>query len=98
MSLCKRIFRATPLALIALMLAGGTIFAAYTYYATVQVQETGGNSYSYLPIITDIDNDHLADNGYMSLTGLDTRVLAGSTELKHLVADDKVLFRAISGR
>jgi len=92
MSLCKRIFRATPLALIALMLAGGTIFAAYTYYATVQVQETGGNSYSYLPIITDIDNDHLADNGYMSLTGLDTRVLAGSTELKHLVADDKVLF------
>ena len=60
-----------------LVMVSGTVLAAYSYYATVQVQETGGNSYDYLPVIVDNDNDYLADNGYMSLTGLDTRVLSG---------------------
>jgi len=92
MRLCKKTFRIASLAFIILMLASGTILAAYSYYATVQVQETGGNSYSYLPVIADIDNDYLSDEGYISLTGLDTRILSGSTELEHLVADDKVLF------
>jgi len=96
MRLCKKIFRVTLLALIMLVLLGGTVLATYSYYATVQVQETGGNSYDYLPIITDVDNDYLADNGYISLTGLDTRVLLSSTELKHMVVDDKTLFVAPS--
>jgi len=96
MRLCKKILRTTLLALIMLVLMSGTVLAAYSYYATVQVQETSGNSYSYLPIIAAVDNDHLADNGYISLTGLDTRVLSGSTELKHMVADDKTLFVAPS--
>ena len=92
MKLCKKILRIATLAFIILMLTSGTVLAAYSYYATVQVQETGGNPYSYLPVIADIDNDHLADNGYISLTGLDTRILSESTELEHLVTDDKVLF------
>jgi len=96
MRLCKKILKTTLLVLIAVMLTSGTVLAAYSYYATIQVQETGGNSYDYLPVIADIDNDYLADNGYMSLTGLDTRVLSGSTELEHMVADDKVLFVAPS--
>jgi len=94
MKMIKNILRGTVLALILLVLVGGTVFAAYTYYANIQVQETDGNSYTYLPIIADVDNDYLSDNGYISLTGLDTRVLAGSTELKHLVVDDSVLFVA----
>lgn len=92
MKLCKKIIRIASLAFIILMLVSSTVLAAYSYYATVQVQETGSNSYDYLPFITDIDNDYLADNGYISLTGLDTRILSGSTELEHLVVDDKVLF------
>jgi len=93
MKLCKRILKTTLLALIMLVLVSGTVLAAYSYYATVQVQETGGvNSYDYLPVIADIDNDYLADNGYISITGLDTRILSGSTPLEHLVTDDKVLF------
>ena len=97
MKLCKRILGTILLALTLLVLASGTVLAAYSYYATVQVQETGGiNSYDYLPIIVDIDNDYLANNGYMSLTGLDTKVLSGSTPLKHMVADDKTLFVAPS--
>ena len=92
MKLYKKIFRIASLAFIILVLVSETVLAAYSYYATVQVQETGGNSYDYLPIIADIDNDYLADNGYIGLTGRDTRILSGSTELEHLVVDDKVLF------
>jgi len=94
MKMIKNILRGTVLALILLVLVGGTVLAAYSYYANIQVLETDGNSYTYLPIIADVDNDYLSDNGYISLTGLDTRVLSGSTELKHLVVDDSVLFVA----
>jgi len=94
MKMIKNILRGTVLALILLVLVGGTVFAAYSYYANIQVLETDGNSYTYLPVIADVDNDYLSDNNYISLTGLDTRVLAGSTELKHLVVDDSVLFVA----
>jgi hypothetical protein len=94
MKMIKNILRGTVLALILLVLVGGTVFAAYSYYANIQVLESDGNSYTYLPVIADVDNDYLSDNNYISLTGLDTRVLAGSTELKHLVADDKTLFVA----
>jgi len=92
MGLCKKILKIALLASVTLVLISGPIFAAYSYYVTIQVQETDGISYDYLPIIADIDNDFLANNGYMSLTGLDTRILSGSTPLKHMVADDKVLF------
>jgi len=96
MELYKRVFRSTLLVLIAMVMAGGTVLAAYSYYANIQVSETNGNSYDYLPVIVDVDNDYLSDNGYISLTGLDTRILSGSAELEHLVADDKVLFVAPS--
>lgn len=96
MRIIKKIFKGALLAIILSTLIGGTVLAAYSYYANIQVQETSGNSYDWLPIIADIDNDYLANNGYISLTGLNTRVLSGSTELKHLVADDKTLFVAPS--
>lgn len=96
MKLYVKIVRAVLLAFIALVLLVQPVFAAYSYFANIQVQETGGNNYSYLPIIANIDNDYLADNGYISLTGLDTRVLSGGTELKHMLADGKVLFVAPS--
>ena len=88
----KRVLRAIIAATIILILISQTVFSAYTYYASIQVQETDGNNYEYLPIIADIDNDYLSDNGYISLTGLDTRVLSGSTEIPHMLSDDKVLF------
>lgn len=96
MRLLKNIFRAILLSTISLMLIGEIALAAYSYYANVQIQETGGNSYTYLPVIVDVDNDYLSSNGYISPTGLDTRILSGGTELKHLVADDKTLFVAPS--
>jgi len=88
----KRIFRIIIAATIMLILVSTPVLGAYTYYANILVQETDGNDYDYLPIIADVDNDYLSDNGYISLTGLDTRVLSGSTELPHMLSDDKVLF------
>jgi len=92
MGLCKKTFKIALLALVTLVLISSPIFAAYSYYVTIQVQETNGTDYDYLPIMANVDNDHLANNGYMSITGLDTRILSGSTELEHMVTDDKVLF------
>lgn len=64
---------------------------AYTYSVSIQVHETGGHNYTYLPYIVDIDNDYLADNYFISASGLDTKILQGTTELQHMLADDKLL-------
>ena len=92
MKLYLRITRIITLVLVMLVLGSGVVLAAYSYQANIQVQETSSNSYTYLPIIASIDNDYLSANGYISLTGLDTRVLSGSTELKHMLSDNKTLF------
>ena len=67
---------------------------AATFYMPILITESDGNDYTMLPIIADIDNDYLADNGFISATGLDTRVTFGDSTLNHMVADDKLLFVA----
>jgi len=85
-----RVFRVLLILGLAGMLFALPVLAAYS--ATIQVIETSNTSYTELPIIADVDNTYLAANGYITATGLDTRVEAGGVSQPHLVADDKTLF------
>ena len=62
------------------------------YYASLTVTEANGNAYTQVGLIEDVDVTYLADNGYISLTGLDTRVTSGGTAIPHLMVDDSILF------
>jgi len=62
------------------------------YYASLTVTEANGNAYSQVGLIEDVDVTYLADNGYISPTGLDTRVTSGGTAIPHLMVDDSILF------
>jgi len=69
-----------------------SVVLAYTYTTSITAIESDGNSYTQLPVIATVNNQYLADNGYISSTGLDTKVLRGATELPHMLANDKTLF------
>jgi len=64
-----------------------------TYYAYIYVEESTGNSYDNLPLICSANITQLADNKFISSSGLDTRVLTGEgASLPHILANDKILF------
>jgi len=87
----KRLLRIITLGLLATLLVATPVLAAtYSSYVPITVDATG--DYDYLPFIADVDNDYLADAGYIDSDGLDTRVLVGGNEAKHLVVSDKTLF------
>jgi len=88
----RKLFYGLMLAGMLIMVIASPVLAA-VYYASVQVQESDGSSYTRLPIMVSLDNEYLADNNYILATGLDTRVITGSSvELPHLVVDDRLLF------
>lgn len=64
---------------------------AYSYSASIIVTEDDTASYTQLPIIASIDNEYLADEGYISTSGLDTRVLRASTPMPWMLATNKTL-------
>ena len=65
---------------------------AHSYTASISVTESSSNDYTQLPIIATINNQYLIDNGYITSTGLDTKVLKGGSELPHMLTGDKTLF------
>ncbi len=65
---------------------------AYSYTASIIVIEDDMAGYTELPIIMGGDNQFLADNSYMTATGLDTRILKASLEMPHMIVTNKTLF------
>lgn len=63
------------------------------YYVWFDVTESNGNDYTQLALLWDFDVAGLADEGYISSTGLDTRVTdSGYNVLPHMLAEDKLLW------
>lgn len=80
------------LVLLVLFLAIAVPVLAYSYSATITLAETTGTGYTMISLIADINNTDLITGGYMLSSGLDTRVMDGSTALPHMISDDKTLF------
>lgn len=89
-----RLLPAVPLALMILFTQAGLALAV-DYYITVNVSsQEGTQDYSELAIVTDVNNQELADLDYISDSALDTRVTYAGSELPHMVAEDKLAFVA----
>jgi hypothetical protein len=86
----RKLLRSSIVALILLLVLAVPILASYS--ATITVTESAGNSYVNLPIIDAMGISGMVTSGFISSTGLDTRVKYGNTELPHMLADDKLLF------
>jgi len=65
-----------------------------TFYAPITVTESAGTDYEMLSIIATANITYMAAQGYITATGLDTRVTVGGTELPHLLADERIVFSA----
>lgn len=86
----RKLLRASIVALILLLVLAIPVLASYS--ATITVTESAGNSYTQLPIIDTMGISSMVTSGFISSTGLDTRVKYGTSELPHMLADDKLLF------
>ncbi len=81
------------LGLLLALLLSGTVLAA-SYSANITVTESSGSNYTLLPVLVLMDNSDLVDAGFVSSTGLDTRVFEGGVALPHVLVDDRTLFVA----
>lgn len=85
----------TILCLLLTLIVAVPVFA-YVYYAPISVSENGTSSWDMLPVIITIDNEWMADNGFMTATGLDTRIeTLGGSEKPHMVVDNITLFATV---
>jgi len=66
------------------------VLAAYT--ADIQLIESNGTDYTMFPVRVALGTTYLVANGFITATGLDTRVEVGGVDQPHLLADDKLLF------
>lgn len=88
----KRLLKAWLLALISVALIASSALAAIAYSASITVVETGGNTYEMLGCNQTANVDYMAIEYFDGVEGLDTRVLSGATEQKHMLADDRIMF------
>ncbi len=79
------------LAFIAILVVVTPILAA-AYSAPYTITESSSTAYTMLPVSVNVDNQWLADNGFMTATALDTRIeTLGGLERPHMVASDRTL-------
>jgi len=86
----KRLYLSVVLAVVIIL---AMVVPALAGYYTYLITENTGTDYTQLAMNLTLDVDYLVDNGYISSTGLDTRVTDASyTVLPHMLADDKVMW------
>lgn len=90
MSKLQRLFVPLMVALTIFLITVPVLAACYAY---IYVEESDGNSYEELPLICSCNITSLVESGFISSTGLNTRVITGDgATLPHMLADDKILF------
>lgn len=89
-TLTKRLCLSLALVAVATLLVVVPVLAAYYVYI---ITENTGTDYEKLALNLTLDVDYLVSEGYVSPSGLDTRVTDSSyLVLPHMMADDKVMW------
>ncbi len=88
----KKLSKSILLSLVALLLASMPVLAAVAYRAAYTIVESDGNAYDMLATFEGVDNQWMADNGFMQPNALDTRIeTLGGLQRPHMVAQNKTL-------
>lgn len=85
----KRIGKALLLAVLPFMLIVSPVLAAYG--ADLLVTNSSTTTYPMLSANVTANIDFMADNGFITASGLDTRVYRGTSVLPHMLAEDRVM-------
>ena len=88
----RKILRSLALATAIILLTAAPVLA-YTYRAPVTVQSASTVNYPDIGLTATLDVAYLAANGFITATGLDTRIeTASGTVLPHMVCTNKIIF------
>ena len=88
----KKLSKAILLSLVAVLLISMPVLAAVAYRASYTIVESGGTAYDMLAVSELVNNQWLADNGFMESDALDTRIeTLGGAVKPHMVATNKTL-------
>lgn len=86
----RRIASGTLLAIVLILVA---VPVLAVYWAEITVTESNGTTYTQLALNQTLNVDYLAANGFITSTGLDTRVTDSDyTVLPHMLAEDRFLW------
>jgi len=89
----RRVWKGIAIAVAALLTLPSLVALAYSWYIDFTVTESAGTAYTSLPLGALVNNTYYAANGYISATGLNTRVYnSANTSLPHMLAEDKTWF------
>lgn len=72
--------------------AESSTYTPGVYTQPITVKNANSSLFTYQSLLATFGTTNLITGGYISSTGLDTRVKDGSTELKHMLTNDKILF------
>ena len=85
----RRITRGILIGALISLLVSVPVLAAY--YAYIYVTESNGTSYTQLAMNQTLNVDYMVDEGYITSTGLDTRITdAAYSVVPHMLAEDRV--------
>jgi len=86
----RKVLSILLLALLCLLIPLGAVLASYEYYIPIEVSNTNTTAFEGLPILTTLNNDQLADLGYIGSSGLDTELREGAASRFHSVSDARL--------
>jgi hypothetical protein len=87
----RRIWAILAPIILSVLIVATPVFAA-AYSGKYTVIESDGTDYDMLPVMSEANITWLAANGFMSATGLDTRIeTLGGLDKPHMVVDDMIL-------
>ncbi len=95
-SIVRKLIKVIPFVLLASLFP--TVVGAIVYTMAITVVNTTANNYTMLPIIVGTsstisnNNTWLAQNHYISTSGLDTRIYSGNDTCPHMLSEDRTLF------
>ena len=91
----KHLLRGITLAIAAMLILPSLVALAYSWYIDFTVTESSGTAYTSLPIGAPAANAYYSANGYISATGLNTRVYdSANSTMPHMLTEDTTWFTA----
>lgn len=78
--------------MLAVLAPGAVAYATATYSADMVVTNNSSTSYGFIPVQAANNNTLLITNGFMTTSGMDTRVRVGGADLRWMVADNATYF------
>ena len=76
--------------LVSMLLTSSIVWAAGTYRSEISITDSSGTARTGVPALVPMGISEMVTQGFLTSSGLDTRVFEGTQEQKYMVASDKI--------